>query len=244
MIIEKDLFGQPEYKTQSSEDEVFSTPRQGLGVLHLFVKAPSQGLDREGTVGLCKRAEADGYQVVSFAVLGHKADAGFMVLGPDLWRLRQFQSELSGLGYEFSYSYFSITEVSEYASNLSEGRKRPRLYPKLPPEDKTAICFYPMSKARGEVNNWYALGYEERERLMFEHGTSGRKFSDRVTQLVTGSTGLDDYEWGVTLFAERPDDLKDVVYTMRFDEASTLYGIFGPFYSGLIAPVEEVVRLL
>ncbi len=242
--MEQELLDKTESHTLSSGDETPSVPRQGLGVLHLFIKSPRGGSDREGTIGVCKRAEAAGYQVIAFAVLGHKADAGFMVLGPDLWRLRQFQSELSALGYEFTYSYFSITEVSEYAANLSEGRKRPRLYPKLPPADKTAICFYPMSKARGEVNNWYSLKYEERERLMLEHGVSGRKFSDRVTQLVTGSTGLDDYEWGVTLFAERPDDLKEVVYTMRFDEASTLYGIFGPFYSGLIGSVEDVLGLL
>ncbi|SHE95750.1 chlorite dismutase [Ferrithrix thermotolerans DSM 19514] len=224
--------------------ETVAVPRQGWGVLHLFAKAPRSGADKEGTIALCKRLESSGYQVITFAVLGHKADIGFMVIGPDLWKLREFQGELSSLGYDFSYSYFSITEVSEYASSLSEARKKPRLYPKLPPEGKMAICFYPMSKARGERNNWYALSYDERERLMFEHGTSGRKFSERVTQLVTGSTGLDDYEWGVTLFAERPDDLKEVVYTMRYDEASTLYGIFGPFYTGLIAPPAEVLDLI
>ena len=100
-----------------------------------------------------------------------------------------------------------------------------------------------MSKLRGETNNWYNLSYEDRERLMYEHGASGRSFAGRVIQLVTGSTGIDDYEWGVTLFAERPDDLKDVVYTMRYDEASRLYAEFGPFYTGLIASLDEVLDI-
>ncbi|HEY5120858.1 MAG TPA: chlorite dismutase family protein, partial [Acidimicrobiales bacterium] len=94
---------------------------------------------------------------------------------------------------------------------------------------------------RGEENNWFALPYEEREQLMREHGKSGRDFKGRVLQVVTGSTGLDDWEWGVTLFGVRPDDLKDCVYTMRFDEASTLYGEFGPFYTGLVGDLDEVL---
>lgn len=221
-----------------------SVPRVGIGVLHLFVSASTGHFDGEYLTAAFKKAEEDGYQVIAFSVLGHKADAGFMILGPDLRRLRKLQSEVSRSGLRVAYSYFSLTEVSEYASTLSEGRKRPRLYPNLPPLEKEAICFYPMSKARGETNNWYRLSYEDRERLMFDHGASGRRFSGRVVQLVTGSTGLDDYEWGVTLFAERPDDLKEVVYSMRFDEASALYGIFGPFYTGFISPLEEVCELL
>ena len=80
--------------------------------------------------------------------------------------------------------------------------------------------------------------------MMYEHGTSGRKFAGRVVQYVTGSTGLDDYEWGVTLFAVHPDDLKEVVYTMRFDEASAVFGIFGPFYTGMVVAVDELVATL
>ena len=97
-----------------------------------------------------------------------------------------------------------------------------------------AFCFYPMSKRRGEEHNWYALPYEEREQLMRQHGASGREFKGRILQVVTGSTGLDDWEWGVTLFGVHVDDLKECVYTMRFDEASTLYGEFGAFYTGLV----------
>jgi chlorite dismutase len=91
-----------------------------------------------------------------------------------------------------------------------------------------------MSKRRNIDQNWFTLPYDERKALMYEHGTSGRKFAGRVLQVVTGSTGLDDFEWGVTLFAVRPDDLKEVVYTMRYDRASAVYAEFGPFYAGMV----------
>jgi chlorite dismutase len=98
-----------------------------------------------------------------------------------------------------------------------------------------------MSKKRVEGQNWFTEPYDRRKELMLEHGTSGRKFAGRVLQVITGSTGLDDFEWGVTLFAVHPDDLKEVVYTMRFDEASAVYAEFGPFYTGMVAPVEAVL---
>jgi chlorite dismutase len=98
-----------------------------------------------------------------------------------------------------------------------------------------------MSKKREAHANWFTLPFDDRSTLMHEHGASGRKFAGRILQLITGSTGLDDYEWGVTLFAQRPDDLKDVVYTMRFDKASADYAEFGPFYTGLITSVEDLV---
>jgi chlorite dismutase len=124
---------------------------------------------------------------------------------------------------------------------MPEEMKTPRLHPQLPPEGKTAWCFYPMSKKRVPEQNWFTEPYDRRKELMLEHGTSGRKFAGRVLQVVTGSTGLDDFEWGVTLFAVHPDDLKEVVYTMRFDEASAVYAEFGPFYTGLVTPVEDLV---
>ena len=116
-----------------------------------------------------------------------------------------------------------------------------RLHPELPPEGKPAFCFYPMSKRRNDGANWFTLDYDDRKRLMHEHGASGRKFAGRVVQVITGSTGLDDYEWGVTLFCQHPDDVKEVVYTMRFDEASAVYAEFGPFYVGMVAPPETVL---
>jgi chlorite dismutase len=105
-----------------------------------------------------------------------------------------------------------------------------------------AFCFYPMTKRRDPEQNWYELPYEERLELMYEHGKSGRTFSGRVVQLVTGSVGLDDFEWGVTLFGVHPDDLKACVYTMRYDRASARFAEFGPFTTGVVAPLDEVLR--
>jgi peroxiredoxin len=215
-------------------------PTTGLGVLHLFcVVTPST--DRDAVVAAVAAAEADGYQVVPVALLGHKADLGLMLLGPDLWRLRRLQTELLRAGLELLDSYVSLTEISEYAQGVPDELKQARLYPRLPPEGKRAFCFYPMSKRREAHANWFTLPYEDRKQLMYEHGASGRKFAGRVLQVVTGSTGVDDHEWGVTLFAVHPDDLKDVVYTMRFDEASARYAEFGPFYTGLVGSLDEVL---
>jgi len=215
---------------------------EGWGVLHLFYAA-SGDCDAEAVIRAVKVAEAAGQQVVAFAVLGHKADLGFMVLGPDMVAIRQAQSALGQSGLELKSSYMSLTEVSEYARGMPPARIEARLRPTLPPEGKRAFCFYPMSKRRDGEDNWYRLEYERRLSLMHEHAASGRRFAGRVLQLVTGSTGIDDYEWGVTLFATTPDDLKRCVYSMRFDEASARYADFGPFYSGVVAPVEDVLGL-
>src|SRR5439155_9139219 len=126
-----------------------------------------------------KETQADGNQVVSFAVLGFKADIGFMALGPDLWRLRRFQSAVQDAGVDLVASYVSLTEVSEYAKGMPEETLNARLYPKLPPPGKLAFCFYPMSKRRGEQFNWYALPFDERKELMHAHGTTGRTFTGR-----------------------------------------------------------------
>jgi len=176
--------------------------------------------------------------------LGHKADIAFMLLGNDLWRLRDAQTSLAQSGLEIVDSYFSLTEISEYAAGLPEQMRNSRLYPELPPPGKPAFCFYPMSKRRDEQVNWFTLPFEERLELMHEHGTSGRAFAGRVLQVVTGSTGVDDFEWGVTLFAEHPDDLKEVVYTMRYDKASAIYADFGPFYTGVVNELEVVLEHL
>ena len=136
---------------------------------------------------------------------------------------------------------FRSPRFPKYAAGVPEELKQQRLYPQLPPPGKPAWCFYPMSKRRGEQHNWFTLPFEERRELMYEHGSSGRNFSGRVLQVVTGSTGIDDFEWGVTLFAVRPDDLKDVVYTLRYDRASAIYAEFGPFYTGMVTPVEDLV---
>ena len=219
------------------------TPSIGLGVLHLFCRLGG-GWQGDAAVDAVERAAGRGTQVVSVAILGHKADLAFMALDADLWNLRLLQRDLVATGLEPVASYVSLTEISEYAAGVPEELKQQRLYPQLPPPGKPAWCFYPMSKRRGEQENWFTLPYEDRRALMYEHGSSGRKFAGRVLQVVTGSTGIDDFEWGVTLFAVRPDDLKDVVYTLRYDRASALYAEFGPFYTGIVAPIEELVALL
>jgi chlorite dismutase len=215
-------------------------PAVGWGVLHLFCKVGPLA-DRDAIAAAVKGAEAEGHQVVPVAMLGHKADLAFMAVGPDLWRLRRLQTELTQAGLDVVDSYVSLTELSEYAQGVPAEMKEARLHPSLPPEGKAAFCFYPMSKQRGDVDNWFTLPFDERKDLMYAHGATGRTFAGRVVQVVTGSTGIDDFEWGVTLFAVHPDDLKDVVYTMRFDEASSRFAEFGPFYTGMIAPLLEVL---
>ncbi|MDE0615422.1 MAG: chlorite dismutase family protein [bacterium] len=222
-------------------------PSVGIGVLHLFGKL-SPGDDRSqlerGIKRAVKDAEQMGVQVVTVAVLGHKADMAFMALHTDLWELRDFQRDLQQAGLDIVDSYVSLTELSEYAAGLPEETKQARLYPQLPPEGKPAWCFYPMSKRRNPDQNWYELPFERRQELMYAHGATGRTFAGRVLQLITGSTGIDDYEWGVTLFCQHPDDLKEVVYTMRYDQASARYAEFGPFYVGMVAPVDTLLSQL
>ena len=215
-------------------------PSRGLNVLHLFCH-PGFDVDAGAVRKAVDDARANGLQVVSIAIMGAKADVCFMVLGEDLWTLRQLQSKIQAAGFVVAESYVSVTEVSEYAAGMPEKMLQDRLFPQLPPEGKRAFCFYPMSKRRDETNNWYALAYEDRERLMRQHGALGREFKGRILQVITGSTGLDDWEWGVTLFGVHVDDLKECVYTMRYDEASTLYAEFGAFYTGLVGTLDEVL---
>ena len=169
-------------------------------------------------------------------------------------------------------SYLSLTELSEYTATredearrlvaeeaLAEGsdeharaleafeeRMRAygehRLHPRLP--DKRVVSFYPMSKRREGADNWYALPFDERKRLMGGHARVGRSYRGRVLQLITGSVGLDDWEWAVTLLADDPKAIRDIVYEMRFDPVSARYGEFGPFVTGLVLPPEALMRHL
>ena len=212
----------------------------GLAVLHLFC-VPESHVDREAAEAGVKRAVEAGAQVIVSSILGHKCDVAVMALHPDWAVLRSLQSALQAAGLKVVDSYVSLTEVSEYAKGMPEHMLQDRLYPKLPPEGKQVFCFYPMTKRRGDTVNWYATPYDQRLEMMLEHGTSGRKFAGRVVQLITGSTGLDDFEWGVTLFALTPEVVKEVVYTMRFDKASALYGEFGRFYVGYITDIDSAL---
>lgn len=171
------------------------------------------------------------------------------------------------------YSYLSQTERSEYTTTaeqyaeetlkgekgLTEGTPefdtalrefnermdhylKHRLYPVLP--DWPVVCFYPMSKRRSGSDNWYSLSFEERRQLMAGHARVGRAYSGRILQLITGSTGLDEYEWGVTLLARDPMDIRSIVYEMRFDEVSARYAEFGDFYIGIQLPIGELFRIV
>jgi hydrogen peroxide-dependent heme synthase len=223
-----------------STPDVPVSPSIGLGVVHLFCKV-GEHVDRAAAHAAVAAARAADHQVVTASILGHKADLCVMVLGND-WRvMRRLQTALQRSGLDVVDSYVSLTEVSEYAAGLPEEMLRPRLYPELPPEGKPAFAFYPMSKKRDGHANWFALPFEERKSLMHEHGISGRKFAGRVVQLITASTGLDAYEWGVTLFCVNPDDIKNVVYTMRFDTASAVFAEFGPFYVGMLTEFGELI---
>ena len=213
--------------------------------------------------------ERDGHQALVFAVLGHKADLGIVALGPDLARLQAFEQELLAAPLSPAASFVSLTERSEYTSTEADERARlvqeegitdagelsahleawrermeqyleHRLHPRLPA--KAVIGFYPMSKRRSASDNWYVLDFETRKRLMAGHARVGRRYAGRVLQLITGSTGLDDWEWGVTLLADDPAALKEIVSEMRFDEVSARYAEFGPFFVGLVAPVDGTLR--
>lgn len=220
-------------------------PSEGWGVLHLFYTVDRARTEAEpgGTkrvLDAIASLEADDHQVLVFTVLGHKAELGIMALGPDVARLQSFQHELAAAPLSLEWSYVSLTERSEYTDD--EERARARLYPKLP--RKRAICFYPMSKRRAPDANWYELPFEQRKQLMGGHARVGRAYAGRVLQLITGSTGLDDWEWGVTLLADDPAALKEIVYDMRFDEVSARYAEFGPFVTGLLLdPADALLRV-
>ncbi|MGH3440588.1 MAG: hydrogen peroxide-dependent heme synthase [Nitriliruptorales bacterium] len=232
---------------------------------------PAAAKDLAGT--LAELVDDPELQLHLFSVVGHRADIMLMALARDLDALRRLQTRLAacdlGNALDLSWSYLSLTETSEYTDSPEEHRayleskgvsgqdlerrvaefaermdryNLHKLYPVMP--EWEVACFYPMSHRRQGDDNWYRLPFDERERLMREHGKSGRAYTGRVLQLVTGSTGLDDWEWSVTLFAHDVADVKDIVYRMRYDEASARYAEFGPFVIGIRRYPEELVREL
>ena len=199
-------------------------------------------------VAAVKSAEAAGCQVVTVAMLGHKCDAAVMAVHPNLRELRTLQTAVQHAGLEVVDSYVSISEVSEYAAQMPEEMKRAQAVSDDPAEPRrlrhAGVVLLPDEQASARVRpTGSPCRTRRRSELMHEHGASGRKFAGRIAQYITGSAGLDDYEWGVTLFGVHPDDLKEVVYTMRFDEASAVYAEFGPFYTGMVTPVEELMAV-
>lgn len=244
------------------------TPSSGWGVAHLILRArPDDGSGSGIQAALRAFTEADPRnQVRAFSVLGGRADLGVMLVAPDLNHLDVAVKGVTAGPVEVVYSYLSITEESEYRATEDDERARlaalgeddieakvaewreriahyreMRVHPDLPV--RRLLCFYPMSKRRAGDDNWYALSFGDRKALMMGHGTLGRKYAGRVTQLITGSTGLDDWEWGVTLFSDDLAALKEIVYEMRFDEVSARFGEFGPFFVGIVMdPADALER--
>lgn len=203
-------------------------------------------------------------QIVTFSVLGARADLGVMALSPDLDALDRLTKSVLAGPVEPVSSFVSLTELSEYTSTEDDERARleasgepdidarlgewrtrmtayheARLHPQLP--ERRVIAFYPMAKTRRPGANWFELDFAERKKLMLGHATVGRRYAGRILQLITGATGLDDWEWGVTLLADDPAAIKDIVYEMRFDTVSATYGEFGPFWTGLVMPIDQLL---
>lgn len=205
-------------------------------------------------------------------VSGHRADLGLILMDPDPLKVdavtQAIRASEFGSVLVPTYSFVSITEVSEYVPTVEQYGERlrldgtspedpsysaklnayaqrlpmmnqQRLYPDLPPFP--IVCFYPMNKIRDPHANWYSEPFSSRSKMMAEHATSGIKFAGKVSQLITASTGFDDWEWGVTLWSRLPEYIHEIVYTMRFDQASARYAEFGPFYVGYIKSAAEAL---
>jgi chlorite dismutase len=208
-----------------------------------------------------------------FSLLGHKGDLMIVHFRKTLDEINHAEltvsrSELNEY-LEPTTSYLSVVELGLYEASvklyvelIAKGLKpssaewnreveaelarqrqaaAPRLWPEIP--QRRYLCFYPMNKFRGETKNWYSEPIRERQRMMREHGTIGRHYAGRVTQIISGSIGFDDWEWGVDLFADDPLVFKKLVYEMRFDEASAVYGLFGAFFIGLRFPATQLEAL-
>lgn len=174
-----------------------------------------------------------------YSIVGQKADLVFMHLRETLDELNELENAFNKTTFaQYTipvYSYVSVVELSSYMAKpgtdpMQDPEIMARLKPILPKSNH--ICFYPMNKRRSGDDNWYMLSMEERRGFMRSHGMIGRSYAGRVKQIITGSVGLDDWEWGVTLFSDDPLTFKKLVYEMRFDEASARFGEFGAFYVG------------
>ncbi|ALX49848.1 hydrogen peroxide-dependent heme synthase [Lentibacillus amyloliquefaciens] len=188
--------------------------------------------------------EAENGSHALYKIVGQKADVMFMFLRPTMDELSDIETEFNKSKFaEFlipAHSYVSVVELSQYSGNSSadDPKTRERLYPILPKWEH--VSFYPMDKRREGDENWYSLNFKERARLLYEHSKTGRQYAGEVKQIITGSFGFDDWEWGVTLFAHDVLQLKKIVYEMRFDEVSALYGEFGEFFVGNHLPKEKI----
>jgi hydrogen peroxide-dependent heme synthase len=206
-------------------------------------------------------------------LLGHKGDLMIICFRRNFEELAQAQLALSRTELhdhlEATTSYVSIVELGMYEMTAKiheqlrakhkpgsaefetafdaemetqRGRVMNRLFIEVP--KGRYVCFYPMNKRRGEAVNWYSESFERRAQMMREHGMIGRTFAGRVTQVISGSIGYDDWEWGVDLFAADPLVFKKLIYEMRFDEASAKFAEFGPFYTGMQFSSEQLAAFL
>ena len=269
--------------TPSSQD-VSLEPSAGWHCTHCYYRFDRAGLARmdpsqrrDGCQQLIAILDPGGSQATerlqTSVVSGHKADFGLMLLDSDPLKIDAIHQQLlaSQLGtvLDPTYSFVSMTEVSEYVPTIEqyaarlmrEGEQegspsfqakvqayekrlpmmnRQRLTPDLPVWPAT--CFYPMNKKREVHENWFLTPFTKRNQLMAEHARSGMEFAGKVSQLITVGVGLEDWEWGVTLWARNPEFLKDIVYRMRFDEASARYAEFGPFYTSYVTSAEQMLQ--
>jgi chlorite dismutase len=186
-----------------------------------------------------------------FGIVGHKADLLFLHMRPTVEELEQVKTELNKTAFaDFltaPYSYLSVVELGGYMAKPDVDPETDpylvsRLKPEMPPMKN--ICFYPMNKRRVGNDNWFMLPPEERHSLLRDHGNIGRKYADKVKQIITGSMGLDDWEWGVTLFSDEPLQFKKLIYEMRYDESSARFAEFGPFLIGNRLSEERLAELL
>jgi chlorite dismutase len=217
---------------------------------------------------------SEGRQSAVYSLLGHKGDLLFVHFRRSFEELNQAQLDLARLRLcdylESTTSYLSIIELGLYESTSSVyadlaakgvqphseewnreieavlARHRQAMAPRLWPEIPKAkyISFYPMDRRRGESVNWYRESMPDRQRMMKDHGLIGRRYAGEVRQIITGSIGFDDWEWGVDLFADDPLVFKKLIYEMRFDEVSAVYALFGTFYLGIRTPASTLAALL
>ncbi len=232
------------------------------------------GRDEAAAEAVPVLAEFESQGSAIFSMLGHKGDLMLVHFRPSFEELKRVELRLQSLRLwdylEPATSYLSVVELGLYDSTVKEwqrlaeqgiqpysedwnrevaqilARQReamaPRLNPKIP--DAKYLCFYPMDRRRGESKNWYRVPMNDRQKMMREHGMIGRRYADDVKQIITGSIGFDDWEWGVDLFAEDPLVFKKLIYEMRFDEVSAEYALFGTFFVGLRVPASGLGAVL
>jgi chlorite dismutase len=186
-----------------------------------------------------------------YSIVGQKADFVMMHLRETLEELNELETQFNKLlfaAYTYpSHSYVSVVELSNYMNQPgSDPMENPEIIARLKPAlpKMNHICFYPMNKKREGNDNWYSLSMDERKGMMRKHGMIGRQYAGKVKQIITGSVGFDDWEWGVTLFADDALQFKKLVYEMRFDEVSARFGEFGEFFVGNLLSLDKLSQML